>query len=240
LNLSILDNSLIRDSIQILIGPFYTVLDVNVRIDTVNHTWDSDLSFYLQKGSIGVKIINRVGGSGDNFIGTILDDQASEPIASGTAPFTGSFIPSNPLSVFNSQSTSGYWKLIITDTVGGDTGFLKAWCIVISYTSSPGVEETIEIPNYYFLAQNYPNPFNPVTIIKFGLPQGENVKLVVYDILGREVKTLINEFRNSGVQEVSFDATNLASGVYFYRIEVRQAGSSTVKFIDVKKMLLVK
>jgi hypothetical protein len=89
------------------------------------------------------------------------------------------------------------------------------------------------IPQVYTLSQNYPNPFNPVTNIKFGIPQSGNVKLVVFDILGREVATLVNEFKTSGNYIVDFNASYLASGAYFYRLE---AGN----FTETKKMLLVK
>jgi subtilisin-like proprotein convertase family protein len=209
------------------------VADVNVRIDTLTHTWDADVSIYLQRGTIGSLIVDNVGGSGDNFIGTILNDSAATPIASGVAPFTGSFRPSNPLTPFNGAFTSGYWRLVVTDTAGGDSGLLKAWCLVITYTNCTGIQQTIEIPNYYSLGQNYPNPFNPVTNIKFSIPQSQDVKLVVFDILGREVATLVNEYKTSGVYQVDFDASHLASGVYFYSLQ-------TPNFTQTKRMLLVK
>lgn len=233
ISIPINDNSLIRDSVLVALGSGCTVTDVNVRIDQVIHTWDADLSFYLQKASVGVKIINRVGSSGDNFINTVLDDGASTPIASGSAPFTGSFIPSNSLAPFNAQSTDGYWRLVVTDTALGDVGTLNAWCVVVSYSCPTGGIQTAEIPNHYSLAQNYPNPFNPSTTIKFGMPKGENVKLVIYDMLGREVKVLLDEFRNAGTYEVNFDASSLASGAYFYKLV-------TPNFTQIKKMLLVK
>lgn len=90
-----------------------------------------------------------------------------------------------------------------------------------------------EIPQVYSLGQNYPNPFNPVTNIKFSIPQTGLVKLVVYDILGREVYTLVNETKTAGSYVVDFNASFLASGAYFYRLE---AGN----FVETKKMLLIK
>ena len=96
-----------------------------------------------------------------------------------------------------------------------------------------GVKETGEVPLTYALYQNYPNPFNPVTTIKYSIPNSERVVLKVYNILGQEVATLVDEEQRAGVYEFKFDASNLSSGVYFYRL---QAG----KFIDVKKMILVK
>jgi uncharacterized delta-60 repeat protein len=90
-----------------------------------------------------------------------------------------------------------------------------------------------EIPDNFMLSQNYPNPFNPVTNIKFGIPKAGNVRLIIYDINGREVNRLINQNLNAGYYTADFNASNLASGVYFYRLEAND-------FTDVKKMMLVK
>jgi len=90
-----------------------------------------------------------------------------------------------------------------------------------------------QIPKEYELYQNYPNPFNPTTNIRFDIPKDILVSIKIYDILGREVKTLVNEFKNAGSYLVSFDGSEFASGVYFYRI---QAGS----FVNVKRMILIK
>ena len=97
-------------------------------------------------------------------------------------------------------------------------------------------DENNNIPTKYELYQNYPNPFNPITKISFDLPKAGNVKLIVYDILGREITRLLNsEFKTAGKYIIEFNAVNLglASGVYFYRIE-------TDKFTAVKKMVLIK
>jgi len=81
--------------------------------------------------------------------------------------------------------------------------------------------------------QNYPNPFNPSTTINYQLPKDGFVTLIIYDILGREVKTLVNEYKAQGRYEVNFNAGNLASGVYIYRIKVND-------FSSAKKLLLMK
>jgi hypothetical protein len=96
-----------------------------------------------------------------------------------------------------------------------------------------GVAAGKPLPIAFALEQNYPNPFNPSTIITYELPRASRVTLTVYDILGREVSLLVNEKKDAGVHEVTFDAAGLASGVYFYRL---QAGS----FVDTKKLLLVR
>jgi len=88
-------------------------------------------------------------------------------------------------------------------------------------------------PSTFTLEQNYPNPFNPSTTIKFQVPNSSFVNLKVYDILGNEVATLVNEEKPSGTYEVSFDAKGLSSGIYFYKL---QAGS----FVETRKMILMK
>lgn len=96
-----------------------------------------------------------------------------------------------------------------------------------------GVKQQNNIPGLFKLYQNYPNPFNPFTKIKYAVPKKVKVLLQIYDILGREVKTLVNEIKEIGYHEVSFNASNFASGVYFYRIE---AGD----FVESKKMVVLK
>jgi hypothetical protein len=95
-----------------------------------------------------------------------------------------------------------------------------------------------QLPKEYQLSQNYPNPFNPATKIKYALPYGSNVTLKVYDILGREVISLVNEFKDAGSYIVEFNGKNYASGVYFYRIEAE--GQNGRKYVERKKMVLVK
>jgi hypothetical protein len=105
--------------------------------------------------------------------------------------------------------------------------------IRISTVDLVGVNESGLTPDKFELAQNYPNPFNPTTKINFSLAKASNVKLTVYNILGQKVATLVDGYMNQGPQSVTFNASKLTSGVYFYRLE---AGSFTAN----KKMLLVK
>ena len=98
------------------------------------------------------------------------------------------------------------------------------------------------------LQQNYPNPFNPLTVIRYQLPVQSRVTLKVYDILGQEVVTLVDEIQEAGYKRVQWNAINLPSGVYFYKLvalqkESRQSESSAgqaASFVDVKKVMLVK
>jgi len=95
------------------------------------------------------------------------------------------------------------------------------------------VNNTTILPTEFSLSQNYPNPFNPITTISYAIPVFQNVELKVYDILGKEVATLVNKEQQSGIYEVQFNSKELASGIYFYQIRV---GS----FVESKKMILLK
>ncbi|HLX12678.1 MAG TPA: T9SS type A sorting domain-containing protein, partial [Bacteroidota bacterium] len=96
------------------------------------------------------------------------------------------------------------------------------------------------IPGRFALAQNYPNPFNPTTTIRFDVPENAFVTLKVYNILGQEVKTLADEQYAAGSYAVSFNGSDLATGVYYYRMSVLGSDRRNIEFSDVKKLVLVK
>ncbi len=102
----------------------------------------------------------------------------------------------------------------------------------ITITMVSGIEDQNVITSYK-LDQNYPNPFNPSTKIKFTLPEASNVKLTIYDDIGKQVAVLVNDYLSSGTYRYTWNAANLASGIYFYRIEAKN-------FNMVKKMVLMK
>jgi photosystem II stability/assembly factor-like uncharacterized protein len=108
---------------------------------------------------------------------------------------------------------------------------------LIAYTETGGLTSVsgrdVSVPATFSLHQNYPNPFNPSTTIKFDLPQSSNVRLSVFDLLGREVSVLVNEKIEAGYHSVEFNASNLSSGVYFYRL---QAGD----IVQTRKLLLIR
>ncbi len=93
--------------------------------------------------------------------------------------------------------------------------------------------DDFEIPTAFSLEQNYPNPFNPSTTIQYSLPSTGHVSIKIFDTIGREVTTLINEVKNAGSYNIEFNASNISSGIYYYRIE-------SADFVDVKKMVLLK
>ena len=98
---------------------------------------------------------------------------------------------------------------------------------------------SVQVPQTFSLSQNYPNPFNPTTVISYQLPVNSKVTLKIYDVLGREVATLVNEEQSAGWKEVQWNA-NAASGVYFFRIEAVSVNSPARNFVQARKMLLLR
>ncbi|MCF6268518.1 MAG: S8 family serine peptidase [Melioribacteraceae bacterium] len=129
---------------------------------------------------------------------------------------------------------------LLTDSSGQRDGvWIDDVSIVVSYTVV-GVEDEIQsMPMEYKLSQNYPNPFNPSTVINYSLPTESRVKLQIFNTLGEVIATLVDETNNAGVHKLEWDASNLASGVYLYRISAESINGSN-NFNSVKKMLLIK
>lgn len=102
-----------------------------------------------------------------------------------------------------------------------------------TFEYSNTVEVDVNHPERFELSQNYPNPFNPSTKISYHLASGSQISLIVYDVIGNEIATLVDEFKSAGSYEIEFDASGLSSGIYFYKIE-------TGTFSSVKKMTLIR
>ena len=164
-----------------------------------------------------------------------------------SAPILPGWFQVNTDSGFCSPHTSMDVELLF-DATEVDTGDYYASVIVKSndpftpsvvvpihmiVSSSVGIEGELNMPLTFNLYQNYPNPFNPSTTIKYSIPELSKVRLTLFNLLGEEITTLVNEEKNAGNYSVEFNASALPSGVYFYRI---QAGS----FVETKKMLLLK
>lgn len=147
------------------------------------------------------------------------------------------------------SSSTAYGIKYITDGFGftaynGEVlsyGLTGAIINGIQYGVINQVRNTENFPIIYQLMQNYPNPFNPVTTIKYSVPTISNIRLVVYDILGREIQVLVNEEKPPGNYRAQFDGTNLSSGVYFYVMKADNLSTgSGQSFIETKKLVLLK
>ena len=140
----------------------------------------------------------------------------------GSGPYT---IPAN-----------GEITVVFALIAGDNLNDLKANCVAAKnkYNSVVGISNfNSQIPEKYSLSQNYPNPFNPVTNLEFGISKSGFVSLKVYDMLGKEIATLVNENLNPGTYKYNFDASDLTSGIYFYKLE-------SDGFQETKRMLLIK
>lgn len=135
------------------------------------------------------------------------------------------------LSGYTNESTVKLgWQYVGNN--GNDMAMDSIYVYGVDETASSGVEDP-QIPSEVRVSQNYPNPFNPTTQITYELPEASKVTLKVYDMLGREVKTLVNERKAAGRHQSTFDASSLSSGMYIYRI---QAGN----YMKTRKMMLIK
>jgi len=182
-----------------------SVIDGNVVLNWTTATELNNSGFEIQKG---------------NHTSTLLSVTEWESIGfvngngTSTETHTYSFTDQNPVT------GKSYYRLKQIDFDG-------------SYEYSNVIEVDLTLPIEFSLEQNYPNPFNPITIIQYTISSKQNVQLLVYNVLGKEIAMLVNEEKPAGNYEVNFDASKLSSGVYFYQL---QAGD----FIEIKKMLLLK
>ena len=140
---------------------------------------------------------------------------------------------------YNLNSTVG--ESFIGKTSGTEKqNNLGFWYVYKQSTVTEVEKEDEAIPNVFKLDQNYPNPFNPSTIIKFGIPERSNVMLKIYDILGAEILTLVNEELEAGWYSKKFNATNYSSGIYIFRMQASQSGGQVGTYVNTKKMMLLK
>ena len=135
----------------------------------------------------------------------------------------------NSTPIWTSGTLVGSGTYVMPDSLNEFT----AARVYLTYNNATDVEIENSTPEYYNLSQNYPNPFNPSTKIQYSIPSNQIVQLKIYDILGKEITTLVNKEQSAGTYEVNFNANNLTSGIYFYTIK---AGNYT----DTKSMILMK
>jgi hypothetical protein len=184
--------------------------------------YDTSGSIYVTGSSIG-------SGTGYDYL-TVRYNAVTDSLmwikrengaASGNDYVSG-IVTSGPLNIYVAGSAN--W--------GSPTG-LDFYTIRYSENPNGIIPISHNVPNSFYLSQNYPNPFNPSTSIKFDLPIASSVKLTVYDILGRETASLVNEYLKAGSYEVNWNASDISSGIYFYKLV-------SSKFTETKKMMLVK
>lgn len=215
------------------IDQYGLVLELDVNL-SINHSNDEDLYIWLSRTGLSItELSTNNGGNGANYTNTTFDDEAEFSITQGTAPFTGSFKPEQELSIYDETQLHGTWKLRVFNNSPSLSGQLVNWCLNFSVYDPIAVQNN-QIPLRMKLNQNYPNPFNASTSISYSLNRQSDVKISIFDILGREVKTLVNSKLPAGEYVLSFNANDMASGLYFYSMIIDGA------LFETKKMVLVK
>ena len=225
------------------VSSFFTNSDIYsfYFVDTLNGWMSSKSGFSIntiyRTTNGGVNWITEIPGTGVQINSLYFTDKTNGWAAGNNriiqATTNGGI---NWVSQTSYQPGVNYRSVYFTDSI---TGWVVGDSGVILKTTTGGIltgfsNSSSEIPDEYFLSQNYPNPFNPSTNFSFGISKLGFVSLKVYDVLGNEVATLVNENKPVGSYKVEFDGSEFASGIYFYRLEVDG------NHIDTKRMILLK
>ncbi len=237
------------------LGSLGVKIDTLTNINVISSGNPLPEAVYLPIDSVGTFILGTL--SAEPWEGTLVKYQ-NIVIDSANADGTSNFGESFGTEIGGTRHTRIIWSdgntslnagASAVKVLKGDT--FQEIIGVLSYTHSqykltPRNDEDIfgyvpvgvnneydNVPQEYSLKQNYPNPFNPSTIISYSIPKTGMVTLKIFNILGQEVKTLVNQMQNAGTFQVSFDASTLTSGIYFYSLNADN-------FVQVKKMVLVK
>ena len=200
------------------------ISDVQVYVN-IPHTYIGDLIVEITSPeATTVRLHNRTGGSADNLVGW-YDSELTVDGPGALADFAG-------------ESSLGGWTLHVSDNAGADVGTLVEWCVEITGGSPQTGVEDAEVPVRHVLVGASPNPFNPVTKVAYGVPFDTEVRLVVYNVAGQVVRTLVDGAVEAGYHTAVWDGRDergksAASGVYFCRMEADGFDDST-------KMVLLK
>ena len=200
-----------------------TISDLDVQLNIL-HTYDDDLWLALVSPQNDTIVLSaHHGESGENYTNTIFDDEATVAIEDGSPPFTGSFIPEEPLSALDGQNAQGTWQLLVYDAVFGDEGELVSWEIHVTPPSA-APEPVSGSAEDFVLLGGYPNPFNSSTTVRYVVPRDGHVNLTLYNTLGQEVRTLVSGAMAAGEHRAVWDGrdargADAATGMYLVRFE---------------------
>ena len=200
----------------------FIISDINVSLNLF-HTFDGDLEIKLIGPDFTTEVIlsDENGGGGDNYTDTVFDDDADTSIGSGSAPFTGSFVPDGDLNDFNGLSSAGDWKLVITDNYDGDGGALLDWSIQICSSGTLSIDDFSASNNAFDIIYND----NKQYLVKLTTTSiNERLDLTVKNVLGQTLLWTTVENETGQGYEYNLDMSYASSGIYFVRIGNNREG----------------
>ncbi len=205
---------------------FTTKLSIPTLTTPVNNATDLSLAPTLSWSSIsGADKYRLEVNTKSDFTGTVIYDK--DTVSANSKQIGGL-----------TDNTKYYWRVTALNNLGNTSDTSSTFSFTTG--TATGIEALNNIiPKKYSLSQNYPNPFNPSTTIRYAIPKQSVVTLKIYSVLGEEIETLVNKELNAGIYEVNFNASNLTSGVYFYRI-IAHSTNGKKEFVDTKKLILIK
>ncbi|OZV71029.1 reprolysin-like metallopeptidase [Winogradskyella aurantia] len=191
----------------------FEITDVNVGI-TIPHTFTDDLDIFLTSPSgTVVELSTDNGGSANDYIDTVFDQEATSPITTGSAPFTGSFVPEGDLSTLYGEFSAGIWTLSVTDDAGQDGGSIDDFTLELCVLGTLSTE----IVSFNTGFSIYPNPNNGIFTVSLFNPQTDNLSIQVYDINGRQI--YMQSVNPSSDNNYEVNLQNVASGIYLVKIK---------------------
>lgn len=212
-----------------------TILDLDVTVN-ITHTFMSDLIISLaHPNGDTITLYNPPGGVelGADMVNCRFDDQAATPIGSGMGPYTGSFVPEQPLSTFNGLAANGTWSLHVEDFLELDSGQVNNYTLHFQTPLLDADDRGIGLPQAFKLHPAYPNPFNSTVNLSLDVLREQTVTLEVFDITGRLVETLHSGKLTAGSHKFFWTANRVSSGMYFVRARTTDL-KQTVKIVLLK------
>lgn len=224
----------ITDTLELVINDTGFLGDLNVSL-SIDHAYLGDLRIRLigTDTTTSAVLVESGNGNHENFVNTIFDDQSCDRWQDDTTGYTGTWLPAERLSVFDSMNVNGTWFLEISDQDTGDFGILHSWSLECFIDPEITESPILDTDDDFTFHGNYPNPFNPSTTFAFDLIRDAQVKLIVYNVLGQQISTLIDAPLVAGIHQVAFDAGALPSGIYFARL-------STPHQQNTRKVILIR
>jgi hypothetical protein len=237
--ISITGTTGIFQSSQIDVGD----IDLDGDIDVVYSNEKMNMVVWYENPSWTQHIIdpNLVGATGvaladldkDGNLDVIASGKVSNEVVWYKSPFWNKYVIDSSLGGASGLCAADMNGDGLTDLVACGVEFGNIVLYISRRTGIPSDHTSAKFPKSIKLHQNYPNPFNPITTIEFELPKSGNITLKIFDVSGKEIKTLINSYKSIGIYKIDFDATDLTTGIYYYQLH-------TISDVETRKMLLLR